>query len=104
MWGVLKVFQQTVAFFERRRLEREQNDAAMKALQRAIEALKIDLNGLRKDVTPNGKNTQQLGDIAARTEEKVNNLTSFMERYAEKVDDLVAKLQHHLGVHEGLES
>jgi len=82
---------------------------SIKDLHSAINELRGDVNkirneelhSIRKDITPNGKNTQRLGDIAARTEEKVENLVAFMERYAEKVDTVVEKVEHHLGFHEG---
>lgn len=47
-----------------------------------------DLKALKSEVTPNGRDTQKVGDIAARTEAKVDSLYQFMERYAEKVDNL----------------
>ena len=46
------------------------------------------LNNLEYKVSPNGGTSQNIGDIASRTETKVDNLYSFMERYAIKVDDL----------------
>ena len=47
-----------------------------------------ELKDIRAEVTPNGRDTQRTGDIVARTEAKVDNLYIFMERYAEKVDNL----------------
>ena len=72
-----------------------------KEIANDVRELANDLASIKKEVTPNGKNTARLGDTAARTEVKVDNLIGFMERYAEKVDVLSEKLEHHLGVHEG---
>ena len=52
------------------------------------EDIKQDLKDIKSEVTPNGRDTQKVGDIAARTETKVDNLYSFMERYAIKTDNL----------------
>jgi len=48
----------------------------------------LELKAIKSEVTPNGRDTQKVGDIAARTETKIDNLYEFMTRYAEKVDNL----------------
>lgn len=53
-----------------------------------IKWLSNELKSLREEVTPNGRDTQKMGDIVARTETKVDNLYEFMTRYAQKVDNL----------------
>ena len=57
-----------------------------------------DIKELKKEVTPNGRDTQKVGDIAARTETKVDNLYSFMERYAIKTDDLEKEVSYIRGL------
>jgi len=76
----------------------------IKFIANEMHALKSDtdikLNNLEYKVSPNGGTTQNIGDIAARTEAKVDNLSVFMERYAEKVDSLEKDFSYHLGTHE----
>lgn len=63
-----------------------------------IKWVATELKVIKAEVTPNGRDTQKVGDIAARTETKVDNLYAFMERYAEKVD----KLEKDVAYLEGL--
>jgi septal ring factor EnvC (AmiA/AmiB activator) len=59
--------------------------------------IKQDIKDIKSEVTPNGRDTQKVGDIAARTETKVDNLYSFMERYAEKTDNIEKDLAYLKG-------
>jgi hypothetical protein len=63
-----------------------------------IKWIATELKVIKAEITPNGRDTQRTGDIVARTETKVDNLYSFMERYAEKVD----KLEKDVSYLEGL--
>lgn len=63
-----------------------------------------DVKELRKEVTPNGRDTQKMGDIAARTETKIDNLYAFMERYAIKTDELEKEVSYIRGLLENTHS
>ena len=62
--------------------------------------IKQDIKDIKSEVTPNGKDTQKVGDIAARTETKVDNLYTFMERYAVKTDNIEKDLAYLKGAFE----
>jgi chromosome segregation ATPase len=66
-----------------------------------IKNLNETIAQIKREVTPNGKNTERLGDTAARTEVKVDILTEIIKSYTEKVDEVTMKLERHLGFHEG---
>lgn len=102
-WGGIRIAQRLIARNERKKIEAERKEEAEKKLREDINRLFDEFNSIRKEITPNGRNTQRLGDISARTETKVDNLMGFMERYAEKVDYMGEKLERHLGQHEGIE-
>ena len=101
IWGGVKWYHAAVARLITKRMNEGQRKADLDKLALRFTELEADLKTIRKDITPNGKNTQRLGDIAARTEEKVDNLMGFMERYAEKVDGLEREIAAHFGYHEG---
>ena len=99
--AVIKTYHSAVARLIRKKLEEGNRKAQLDKLAMRFTELETDLKTIRKDITPNGKNTQRLGDIAARTEQKVDNLIDFMGRYAEKVDQLEREMSEHLGYHNG---
>ena len=101
--GGVKWYNRTVANLITKRLREGERRAQINALNLRFTDLEKTLNEVRKDITPNGKNTQRLGDIAARSEEKIDNLMAFMERYAVKVDGLEREIAAHLGYHDGAE-
>jgi hypothetical protein len=103
IWGGVKWYHRTVASLITKRLKEGERRAQIEALNLRFTDLEKTLNEVRKDITPNGKNTQRLGDIAARSEEKIDNLMAFMERYAVKVDGLEREIAAHLGYHDGAE-
>jgi len=103
IWGGIKWYQRTVTNLITKRLREGERRAQIEALNVRFTELEKTLNEVRKDITPNGKNTQRLGDIAARSEEKIDNLMAFMERYAVKVDGLEREIAAHLGYHDGAE-
>jgi len=103
IWGGVKWYHRTVANLITKRLREGERRAQIEALNVRFTDLEKTLNEVRKDITPNGKNTQRLGDIAARSEEKIDNLMAFMERYAVKVDGLEREIAAHLGYHDGAE-
>jgi outer membrane murein-binding lipoprotein Lpp len=101
--GAVKWYHTAVANLITKRLKEGERRAQIDALNVRFTDLEKTLNAVRKDITPNGKNTQRLGDIAARSEEKIDNLMAFMERYAVKVDGLEREIAAHLGYHDGAE-
>ena len=60
-----------------------------------------DLKSLNTNVTPNGKNTQGLGDISARTEEKVDAVIVAVEEIKKENRQVRELLISHLGWHQG---
>ena len=63
--------------------------------------IKKDIADLKSDVTPNGKNTQKLGDITARTETKVDGLTTLVQQLAVNLKQVNDALVEHIGWHKG---
>lgn len=101
IWGLIKGYHQFVSHVIEQRKHEEELHGSIIILQEDQKNLAIEVQALRKEMTPNGKNTQRLGDIAARSEEKIDGLYAFIERYAEKVDLLEQQLAKHIGYHEG---
>lgn len=101
VWGAVKGYHELVAHRIQRKLAEEHNANQLDELRGHYKTLDKEIKEIRRDLTPNGKNTQRLGDIAARSEEKIDNLMAFMERYAEKVDQLEQDFAQHLGYHKG---
>jgi predicted RNase H-like nuclease (RuvC/YqgF family) len=101
VWGLVKGYHQFVAHVIQQRRHEEELTTCIHNLQTEQTKLRTELHTISKDITPNGKNTQRLGDIVARSEEKIDNLMDFMTRYAEKVDSLEQQLAKHIGYHEG---
>lgn len=103
VWGVIKGYNSLVAKNVEHRHSEQVWAEEFANLQTYKTHVESELREIRKDLTPNGKNTQRLGDIAARSEEKLDNLMAFMNRYAEKVDSLEREIAEHLGYHSGAE-
>lgn len=61
-----------------------------------------ELNSLRREVTANGKDTPSLGDTAARTEEKLDQVIKTLNHLDEEIDEVKEQLMRHLGWHEGV--
>ena len=101
IWGGIRLVQKLIASAERKKIATKYKQDEHIALRKDVNRLFDEIGLLRKEVTPNGKNTQRLGDISARTEQKVDNLIGFLERYAAKVDKMGEKIERHLGWHEG---
>jgi hypothetical protein len=57
---------------------------------------------IRREVTPNGKDTPSLGDTAARTEAKLDQVIETLAHLDEELDEVKDKLIRHLGWHEGI--
>ena len=66
-----------------------------------VKSVLSQLVDIKKEVTPNGRDTGRLGDTAARTEAKVDALHELLVRYMDKTDSNTAKLERHLGEHAG---
>lgn len=64
------------------------------ALSKAVAQLTGVVTQMNRKVTPNGKDTQNVGDIVARVEDK-------LDAALEKIDVVDAKVDHHLGWHDG---
>ena len=101
VWGVVKAYHNVIAHFVRERLAEEERRKRMEEYANRFDEMGHKLDQLEKLITPNGKNTQRLGDIVARSEEKIDNLMEFMTRYAEKVDQLEQDMAEHIGYHRG---
>ena len=101
LWAGLKGYHRFVAHIIEQRQHEEELHNSIKRLCEEQNLLAKQVETIKKDISPNGKNTQRLGDIAARLEEKFDNLYDFMTRYAEKVDQLEQDVAKHIGYHEG---
>jgi peptidoglycan hydrolase CwlO-like protein len=69
-------------------------DAA--AIKNQVQRLADQVSSLHRVVTPNGKDTDQLGDIAARTEEKVDSLADTVRELGDVVSALGVAFKQHL--------
>jgi len=99
--GIVKGYNRFVADKIIKTHDADVRAAEIEFIKESNSQLRQEIKEIRKDITPNGKNTQRLGDIAARSEEKIDNLMAFMERYAEKVDKLEQDFSQHIGYHRG---
>jgi FtsZ-binding cell division protein ZapB len=99
--GIVKGYNRLVADRITKTHDADIRAAEIEFIKESNNQLRQEIKEIRKDITPNGKNTQRLGDIAARSEEKIDNLMTFMERYAEKVDKLEQDFSQHIGYHRG---
>ena len=68
-----------------------------------ITEVKEAIANLDYKITRNGKNTNNLGDVAARTEEKVDLLTRTVELLSVTVTTTNDKVTEHIGWHKGFE-
>jgi len=66
-----------------------------------ITAVREEIANIDYKITRNGKNTNNLGDVAARTEEKVDLLTRTVEVLAITVTTTNDRFSEHLGWHSG---
>jgi uncharacterized phage infection (PIP) family protein YhgE len=66
-----------------------------------ITAVREEIANIDYKITRNGKNTDNLGDVAARTEEKVDLLTKTVEVLATTVTTTNDKITEHIGWHRG---
>jgi hypothetical protein len=85
-----KMIRDSGAAEERRAAAEKDRAADAKAQSEQLDALAVQVAKLEKAVTPNGKDTQQIGDIAARLEEKVDGV-------GEALTELGDAFQQHLG-------
>ena len=66
-----------------------------------VKSVAADVRELNKKVSPNGKNTQNIGDIAARTEEKLDSVVKTLEVLGADSKRTKEMLIEHLGWHKG---
>ena len=66
-----------------------------------VKTIANDLKDLNKKVSPNGKNTQNIGDIAARTEDSINEMKHKVEEIMRDGKRTKEMLIEHLGWHKG---
>lgn len=98
MWGVLKFYHKTLIKAVKDSLP---DGSGGSNVASQIQELKEQISLVKKEVTPNGKNTERLGDTVARTETKVDILVEMVQDYGRKYDELNVKVERHLGWHEG---
>jgi len=68
-----------------------------------VKTIAEDIKSLDKKVSPNGKNTQNLGDIAARSEETIKAIKETVEEIKSDGKHTKEMLIEHLGWHKGVE-
>ncbi len=61
----------------------------------------IRLSELSRKITVNGKNTPNIGDSVARSEEKIDILLKSVDKIDEKLIDVALKMTDHIGWHSG---
>jgi len=66
-----------------------------------VKSIAEDIKELNKKVSPNGKNTQNIGDIAARTEDSINDIKYKVEEIMRDGKRTKEMLIEHLGWHKG---
>jgi hypothetical protein len=79
------------------------NEIAETVKSAVIVEVRKEVSNLDFKISQNGKNTNNLGDVAARTEEKVDGLTRSMEYIANNVKYNGDRITEHLGWHVGYE-
>lgn len=75
------------------------NEAKQRANIEMVPELVKRMTAIEKAIKPNGKDTQQIGDIAARVEEKIDKLDSKLDRHiggAEKEGNAIWRAIHKL--------
>jgi hypothetical protein len=78
-------------------------DIAEAVKAEVITAVRSEIANIDYKITRNGKNTNNLGDVAARTEEKVDLLNRTVEVLAMTVTVTNDKVTEHIGWHHGYE-
>jgi hypothetical protein len=108
IWGGIKAIRSFVDYVGANKSDKIQSGKNMKELKDGVDKLSTDVDEIKIEIMPNGKNTQRLGDAMARSEDKIDALiASGTERDKKaaatdkKVDEVIAKLERHLGQHEG---
>lgn len=66
-----------------------------------ITAVRSEIANIDYKITRNGKNSSNLGDVAARTEDKVDQLNRTVEVLAGTIATTNDRLSEHIGWHEG---
>jgi len=66
-----------------------------------VKAVAQDIQALDNKVSPNGKNTQNIGDIAARTEDAIHELKSNINILVADGKKTKEMLIEHIGWHKG---
>jgi len=66
-----------------------------------VKTIAEDIRNLDKKVSPNGKNTQNLGDIAARSEDSIKAIREVVDEIKADGKSTKEMLIRHLGWHEG---
>lgn len=94
-WGIVRIYHKLIVGAVANKI------GDTDEMKEDIKNLNETITQIKREVTPNGKNTERLGDTAARTEAKVDILTDIIKSYTEKVDEVAMKLERHLGFHEG---
>jgi len=68
-----------------------------------VKTIAEDIKSLDKKVSPNGKNTQNIGDIAARLEDVTRDIRSVVEEIKTDGKHTKEMVIEHLGWHKGVE-
>jgi len=68
-----------------------------------VKTIAEDIRNLDKKVSPNGKNTQNLGDIAARSEDSLRAIREVVDEIKADGKHTKEMLIEHLGWHKGVE-
>ena len=84
-------------------LAESKTDIAEAVKSEVITAVREEIANIDYKITRNGKNTNNLGDVAARTEEKVDILTRTVETLTLTVTKSTDRLSEHIGWHAGYE-
>jgi len=82
-------------------LAESKNEIAETVKAAVITEVKEAIASIDYKITRNGKNTDNLGDVAARTEEKVDGLKNTVEILAATVTITNERLVEHIGWHKG---
>lgn len=78
-------------------------DIAAEVADKVATEVKEAVANIDYKITRNGKNTNNLGDVAARTEEKVDLVIKTVDLLALTVNGTNDRLSKHIGWHEGYE-
>lgn len=78
-------------------------DIAAEVADKVATEVKEAVANIDYKITRNGKNSDNLGDVAARTEEKVDLVIKTVDLLALTVNGTNDRLSEHIGWHEGYE-